>query len=98
MVSKTKATGNISPADNMIAWGLYMIRDKIIAACSAGQPFKIDGFGTWVPRPQPDGSVEVQFRPDQTLINALNAPITLSDLSEDTEKPVPPWITLIDPE
>jgi hypothetical protein len=75
-----------------------MIRDKIIASCSAGRPFKIDGFGTWAPSLQPDGSVEVQFRPDEALIDALNAPYTLSDLSERAEKPVPSWITVIDPE
>jgi hypothetical protein len=107
MSSKTKAKGasqprsvpgNTSPVDSMFAWGIHMIRDKIIASCNAGRPFKVDGFGTWTPSPRPDGSVEVQFRPDEALINALNAPIALSALSEHPEKPVPSWITVIDPE
>jgi hypothetical protein len=46
----------------MITWSLYMLRDQIIAACKAGRSFTLDGFGAWVPCPQPDGSVEVQFR------------------------------------
>jgi len=98
MVSKKKAKGNTNPADEMLALGIHMLRDKIFASCSAGRPFKVDGFGTWAPSLQPDGSVEVQFRPDKTLIDALNAPFVLSTLSEHAEKPVPSWITLIDPE
>jgi len=98
MNSRKKANGNTSPVDNLHFWGVQMMRDKIIASCSAGRPFKIDGVGTWVPSPQPDGSVEVQFRPDETLINALNAPVIFDSLSEHSEKPVPPWITVLDPE
>jgi hypothetical protein len=114
MTSKTKAKENINPADSMIAWGVYMIRDKIMASCSAGRHFKIDGFGTWEPALQPDGSVEVHFRPDEAMISALNAPYTFNALSEFTgkssaelvelwnkdhpENPVPNWITVLDPE
>jgi hypothetical protein len=114
MVSKKKVTGKASPVDNLFTWTLYMIRDEIIAACSAGRSYTLDGFGTWAPAMQPDGNVEVQFSPDEALINGLNDPANYNALAaydgmsgaelveqwnkDHPENPVPSWITLLDPE
>lgn len=69
--SASRATGLVEGTFDL---SIRELRDQIIEYCRAGRAVKIDGLGTWSPNMQMDGSLNIQYRPDNALINGLNLP------------------------
>ena len=75
---KTELLRSASRATGLVAGTLDLsimeLRDQIIEYCRAGRAVKIDGLGTWTPNLQLDGSLDIQYRADNALVNGLNLP------------------------
>jgi hypothetical protein len=67
----SRATGLVEGTFDL---SIRELRDQIIGFCCAGRAVKIDGLGVWTPNLQMDGSLDIQYRPDNALINGLNIP------------------------
>jgi len=53
-------------------------RDQIIEFCRAGRSVKIEGLGIWTPNIGIEGTLDIQYRPDNALTNGLNVPGTFT--------------------
>ena len=67
----SRATGLV---EGTLDLSIREIRDQIIEFCRAGRAVKIDGLGTWTPNLRLDGSLDIQYRADNALVNSLNLP------------------------
>jgi len=67
----SRATGLV---EGTLDLSIREMRDQIIEFCRAGRAVKIDGLGTWTPNLRMDGSLDIQYRADNALINGLNLP------------------------
>jgi hypothetical protein len=67
----SRATGLV---EGTLDLSIREMRDQIIEFCRAGRAVKIDGLGTWTPNLRLDGSLDIQYRADNALVNGLNLP------------------------
>jgi hypothetical protein len=51
---------------------VYELRDQILIAHRTGQAVKIEGLGTFTPTIRVDGSLDILFRPDPSMLRQLN--------------------------
>ena len=60
----SRATGIVEGTfDNSIK----ELRDQIIEYCRAGRAVKVDGLGIWTPTIALDGTLDIQYRPDNAI-------------------------------
>ena len=71
----THATGLVQGTIDMV---ISELRDQIIEITRSGRPVKIEGLGTWTSNIGLDGSLDLQYRADTALVNALNVPGTFT--------------------
>ena len=57
-----------------ILFVVYEFRDAILMAHQHGQPVKVEGLGTFTPTIRMDGSLDILFRPEPSMLNKLNDP------------------------
>ena len=69
--SSSRATGLV---EGTLDLGIKELRDQIVEFCRAGRAVKVDGLGTWTPNIGLDGSLDIQYRADNALVNGLNVP------------------------
>jgi hypothetical protein len=75
MRTVSRATGLVEgTADQAIK----EFRDQIIEFCCAGRFVKVERLGIWTPNIGMDGKLDIQYRPDNALINGLNVPGTFT--------------------
>lgn len=55
-----------------ILFVVYELRDAILMAHRHGQPVKIEGLGTFTPTIRMDGSLDILFRPEPSMLHQLN--------------------------
>jgi hypothetical protein len=55
-----------------ILFVVYELRDAILTAHQHGQPVKVEGLGTFTPTIRMDGSLDILFRPEPSMLNKLN--------------------------
>ena len=67
----SRATGLVEGTFDL---SIRELRDQIVEFCRAGRAVKVDGLGIWTPNLQMDGSLSIQYRPDNALVNGLNVP------------------------
>jgi hypothetical protein len=67
----SRATGIV---EGTLDLGIKELRDQIIEFCRAGRAVKVEGLGTWTPNLRMDGSLDIQYRADNALVNGLNVP------------------------
>lgn len=67
----SRATGLV---EGTLDLSIRELRDQIIEFCRAGRAVKIDGLGIWTPNLRMDGSLDIQYRADNAMVNALNLP------------------------
>jgi hypothetical protein len=71
----SRATGIV---DAMLSYVIAELRDHIIEFLRSGRAVKIEGLGTWTPKLGLDGSIDIQYRADTALVNALKEPGTFT--------------------
>lgn len=69
--SVSRGTGLV---EALLDYVIKELRDKIIEFIRSGRAVKIDGLGTWTPNIGLDGSLDIQYRADTALVNALKVP------------------------
>ena len=55
-----------------ILFVVYELRDAILMAHRHGQPVKVEGLGTFTPTIRMDGSLDILFRPEPSMLRQLN--------------------------
>ena len=75
MRALSRATGLVEGAASQ---AILEIRDQIIEFCRAGRSVKIEGLGIWTPNIGMDGTLDIQYCPDNALTNGLNVPGTFT--------------------
>lgn len=77
-VQKAELVRSISRATSIVEAVLNLVimelRDKIIEFLLSGRAVKIEGLGTWTPKIGLDGTLDIQYRADTALVNALKVP------------------------
>lgn len=91
----SRATGIVEGTFDL---SICELRDQIIEFCRAGRAVKVDGIGTWTPNLQMDGSINIQYRADNALVNALNLPgvfsgaiLNAENIGKSTDELVALW-------
>ena len=69
--SSSRATGLV---EGTLDLSIRELRDQILEYCRAGRAVKVEGLGTWTPNIGLDGSLSIQYRADNALVNGLNFP------------------------
>ncbi|HJS20342.1 MAG TPA: hypothetical protein VJ785_16455 [Anaerolineales bacterium] len=71
----SRATGLV---EGTVDQGIKEMRDQIIEFMRSGRAVKVEGLGTWTPNIALDGTLDVQYRADTALTNAINVPGTFT--------------------
>jgi hypothetical protein len=78
----SRATGLVEAT---LDYGIKELRDQIIEITRSGRAVKIEGLGTWSPNIGLDGSFDLQYRADTSLVNGLNIPGTFTGTIRNRE-------------
>lgn len=78
----SRATGLV---ESTLDYSIKELRDQIIEIARSGRAVKIEGLGTWSPNIGMDGSFDLQYRADTSLIIGLNEPGTFTGTIRNRE-------------
>jgi hypothetical protein len=78
----SRATGIV---EGLLDYVIKELRDKLIDFLRSGRAVKIEGLGTWTPNIGLDGSLDIQYRADTALVNALKIPGTFTGKIQNRE-------------
>jgi hypothetical protein len=67
----SRATGLV---ESVFDLSIKELRDQIVAFTCSGRAVKVEGLGTWTPIVGLDGSFDIQYRPDTSIVKGLNIP------------------------